>query len=68
MQCRNGHPAAATCLRCLFEIAFVLARFGQVACIIVNENQSIMRPAMLLSISDGIADSVRSIIPEPAER
>ena len=26
MQCHNGQPAAATCLRCLFEVADVLVR------------------------------------------
>ena len=41
-----------------FEIAFVPVRFDHVASIIVNADDSIMRPAAMLRVADCIRDSV----------
>ena len=59
---------AARSLRCLFEIALVFVRFDHLARFIVNPNHSVMGAAELLCVSDCIAGSVRSVIPEPTER
>ena len=59
---------AARSLRCLFEIALVFVRLDSVARFIVNANHSVMGAAELLCVSDCIAGSVRSVIPEPTER
>jgi hypothetical protein len=48
-------------------MALVLMRFNQVASRIVNENHSIMRPALKLLVAYCITGCVRLAIPQPTE-
>ena len=46
----------------------MLVRLDDVASIIVNANDGIVRSAEKLCVIDGVACRVRSIIPQPTER
>jgi hypothetical protein len=52
----------------LFEIPRVLVRFHHVAFFIVNANDSVIRSAAMLGVSDCVADCVRFAIPQATER
>jgi hypothetical protein len=54
--------------QCLFEIARVLVRLGRFVSLIVNANDSVMRPAEELRVTDCVADSVRSAVQKSTER